>query len=182
MEFLRIMIKTKTFRLSQATECLAVAEYLVRVLKLGWKLFWGAGFLIHLGLLNSSLIITCILLFPGAKHKANIFLNTFAKKINYLAFVSILKCCRYLIFPWETNTPKVLTVYTTCHLQLWKSKSALSFVNGLCSILCWSKPHLYCGKHWRFDFQFLKGKHSPPLLQWYSFRTGRNLKATCVIA
>lgn len=160
-----------------------MAEYLVRVLKLCWKLFWGTGFLIQLGLLNSGLIITYILLFPGAKPKANISLNAFAKKkINYLAFVSILKCCRYLIFPWETNTPKVLTVYTPCHLQLWKSKPALSFANGLCSILCESKRHLYCGEHWRFDFKFLKGKCGPPLLEWHSYTTGRHLKATCVIA
>lgn len=53
---------------SQAMKCLAVAVQLVRVLKHCWELFWGTGFLIHCRPLNSSLIITCILLFP--RHQA----------------------------------------------------------------------------------------------------------------
>lgn len=49
-------------------------------LKRCWELFWGTGFQIQHGPLNSGLMITCTLLSPNTKHKTNMFLNAFAKK------------------------------------------------------------------------------------------------------
>ena len=75
---------------------------------------------------------------------------------------------------------KGFTVYTPCHLPSEKSKSALSFANGLCFVLGMSIPLHYCREDLSSELRFDR-KNSSPSLEWYSHRIGRGLEATYVI-
>lgn len=121
--------------------------------------------MIQIGPLNSSLIITCILLSPSTKHKTSIFLNAFAKIINYLGFVFHLKnAVGILSFHEKQILQRPHCLYSLSFTTM-KSKSALSFANRLCSVLCVNIPLHYCREYLSSNLRFLNRKNSSPSLE-----------------
>lgn len=77
---------------------------------------------------------------------------------------------------------KGLTVYTPCHLQLEKSKFALSFANGLRSVLSVRVSFHYWREDMSCDLELLNRKNSSPSLNGTFIELEGNLKTTCIIA